>query len=190
MVCRICEVELVDRFPSDDDEGEAYFHEYEDKEDSLDLADHAVLVEVTGDEELTVVRSVLIDAGIPFVVKAKGAEQEEIVNSDRAIVHARIRITVPKEYLRAARDILYIRVYRPVSELRVRALETKLFSDIIWSAVWCVAGFGIACFLVPDDWDQGLKFLVYAGASLAAVSLGNAMRRSRRKTKDGHPWLD
>jgi hypothetical protein len=100
------------------------------------------------------------------------------------------RIAVPKRYLEQARDVLQVRIFEPVSELRVKALETRLFSDIIWSAVWFAAGFGIACLVVPGDWDQGLRFLVYAVAGLIAVPLGNAIRAPGRIRSQKHPWLN
>ncbi len=97
-----------------------------------------------------------------------------------------VAVAVPKEHLGRARDILHVRIYRPVSELRVKALETKLFSDVIWSAVWFAAGLGIACLLVPDEWDQGLRFLnMSLPASLRCCR--NAVRRSRRGPTDRHP---
>jgi hypothetical protein len=97
---------------------------------------------------------------------------------------------VPREYLGQARDVLEVRIFQPVSELRVKALETRLFSDIIWSAVWFAAGFGIACLVVPGDWDQGLRFLVYAVAGLVAVPVGNAVLRPGRGAREKHPWLN
>jgi hypothetical protein len=110
--------------------------------------------------------------------------------SDSAGVRGPVRIAVPKEYLGQARDVLEVRIYQPISELRVRALETRLFSDIIWSAVWFAPGFAIACLVEPDDWDQGLKFLLYAVAGLVAVPVGNALLRPGRKRRDRHPWLN
>ncbi len=65
-----------------------------------------------------------------------------------------------------------------------------MLSDVVWSAVWLVAGFGIAFFVVPDEWDYGLRLLIYTLASLGAVSIGNAIKRSRRKAKEKHPWMN
>ena len=173
---------LVESPSSVHDEGDAYFHDDDDDLYSSVPGAYALLVEVGGEEEFVVVRSVLVDAGIPFIVKGEATAPDGTVNGPA-------RIAVPKEYLGEARDILHIRIYQPVSELRVKALEMKLFSDTIWSAVWFVAGFGIACLLVPHEWDQGVRFLMCAVAGLAAVPVGNAARRSRRKPKDRHPWV-
>jgi len=193
-VCRICEVNLVDRLPGHpaiDDEGDTYFHD-DDTEDPSGPANYAVLVEAADLEELTVIRSVLIDAGIPFIVKGEGISSNEKPQTSRPHPDdvGPARIAVPKEYLRQARDILHIKIYKPVSELRVKALEMKLASDAVWSAVWLVAGFGIAYFVVPAGWDYGLRLLIYAFVSLGAVSIGNAIKRSRRKAKEKHPWMD
>ncbi len=189
---------LVDRLPGPDlaidDEGDTYFHD-DDTEDPSGPANYAVLVEAADSGELTVIRSVLIDAGIPFIVKGEGISSNEKPQTSRPLsdhftAYGPSRIAVPKEYLRQARDILHIRIYKPVSELRVKALELKLASDVIWSAVWLVAGFGIAYFVVPDGWDYGLRLLIYVFASLGAVSIGNAIKRSRRKAKEKHPWMN
>jgi len=196
-VCRICEVNLVDRLPGHpaiDDEGDTYFHD-DDTEDPSGPANYAVLVEAADLEELTVIRSVLIDAGIPFIVKGEGISSNEKPQASRphpddVAACGPARIAVPKEYLRQARDILHIKIYKPVSELRAKALEMKLLSGVIWSAVWLVAGFGIAYFVVPAGWDYGLRLLIYAFVSLGAVSIGNAIKRSRRKAKEKHPWMD
>jgi len=139
-------------------------------------------------EEFAAVRSVLLDAGIPFIVKGAAGVPDDAGAFDTLAVHTPARIAVPGEYLGQARDVLYVRLYQPVSELRVRALETRLFSDIIWSAVWFAAGFGIAFLVVPGDWDEGLKFLVYAVAGLVAVPVGNAIPRPGRSAGDKHPW--
>lgn len=189
---------LVDRLPEQgfviDDEGETYFHD-DDTEDSEGPANYAVLIEAADSEELTVIRSVLIDAGIPFIVKGEGISFDEKPKTSRPLsdhftAYGRARIAVPDEYLRQARDILHIRIYKPVSELRVKALEMKLASDVIWSAVWLVAGFGIAYLVVPDGWDYGLRLLIYVFVSFGAVSIGNAIKRSRRKAKEKHPWMN
>lgn len=147
------------------------------------------LVEVAGEEEFAAVRSVLLDAGIPFVVEGTGAVPGDAGASGARATPAPARVAVPGEYLGQARDVLEVRIYQPISELRVRALETRLFSDIIWSAVWFAAGFGIALLVVPGDWEQDLRFLLYAAAGLAAVPVGNAILRSGRKRRDRHPWL-
>lgn len=196
-VCRICEVNLVDRLPGHpaiDDEGDAYFRD-DDTEDPSCPANYAVLVEAADSEELTVIRSVLIDAGIPFIVKGEGISSDEKPQTSRPLPDdvaacGPARIAVPGKYLGQARDLLHVRIYRPVSELRAKALEMKLLSDVIWSAVWLVAGFGIACFVVPFEWDYGLRLLIYTIASLGAVSIGNAIRRSRRKAREKHPWMN
>jgi len=190
-------VRLVDRLPGQnpavDDEGDAYFHD-DDIQDPSGPANYTVLAEAADSEELAVIRSVLIDAGIPFIVKGEGMSSNTKPQTsplpDDVAAYGPARIAVPKEYLGQARDILHIRIYKPVSELRAKALEMKLLSDVIWSAVWLVAGFGIACFVVPDEWDYGLRLLIYTLASLGAVSIGNAIRRSRRKAKEKHPWMN
>ncbi len=188
-MCRICDVLLVEDPASAGDEGDAYFRDDDDLDPSFP-ADHVFLVEVAGEEEFAVVRSVLLDAGIPFVVEEITASPDNGRTSDALTAHAPVRIAVRKEYLRQARDVLQVRVYRPVSELRAKALETRLFSDIIWSAVWFAAGFGIACLLVPGEWDQEVKFLTYAVAGLIAVPVGNAIRRRGRKAGRKQPWLN
>jgi hypothetical protein len=188
-VCRICDLRLVEDLASAGDEGDAYFSDDDDASPSLP-ADHIFLVEVAGEEEFAAIRSVLFDAGIPFVASGAGAGPDDAGGSDAAGARGPVRIAVPREYLGQARDVLEVRIYQPVSELRVRALETRLFSDIIWSAVWFAAGFGIACLVVPDDWDQGLRFLLYAVAGLAAVPVGNALLRPGRGARARRPWLN
>ncbi len=145
---------------------------------------------------MMVVRSVLTDAGIPFIVKGQGALPSEAAGSSSAFSDGRTvpgpaMILVPEEDLDDAREILLVNVYQPVSELRVKALEMKLLSGVIWAAVWFVLGFMIAYLVVPEDWDQLLRLSIYILAGLAAVTLGNAIQRSRRKTKDYEncPWL-
>ncbi|HNT43581.1 MAG TPA: hypothetical protein PKN85_03915 [Syntrophorhabdaceae bacterium] len=188
-MCRICDVGLVEDPASVGDEGDVYFRDHHDVDPSFP-AGHVFLVEVGGEEEFEAVRSVLIDAGIPFVVQGTTAAPHDAGVSGVFAVHTPARIAVPREYMGQARDVLEARIFRPVSELRVKALETRLFSDIIWSAVWFAAGFGIACLVVPGDWDQGLRFLVYAVAGLVAVPVGNAALRPGRGAKEKHPWLN
>ncbi len=191
---------LVDRLqeeePCPDDEGDAFFHDHDDPEDPSGPVNYVTLIEVSGEEELMVIRSVLIDAGIPFIVRGEKAlpgGPEETGRTPRECFTGQgsARIAVPGDYLLKAREILHIRIYQPVSELRVRALEVKLLSQIVWSAVWCASGFAIAYLAVPADWDEGLRLLIYTIATLVALSLGNWIRRSRQKAKgkEKHPWL-
>jgi len=69
-VCRICDVGLVEDPASVGDEGDVYFRDHHDVDPSFP-AGHVFLVEVGGEEEFEAVRSVLIDAGIPFVVQGQ-----------------------------------------------------------------------------------------------------------------------
>lgn len=188
-VCRICDVALVEDAVPVGDEGDVYFRDDDDPRPSFP-AGYVVLVEVAGEEELAAVRSVLLDTGIPFVVEGTGTVPGDAGASAARAAPAPARVAVPGEYLGQARDVLEGRIYQPISELRVKALETRLFSDIIWSAVWFAAGFGIALLVVPGDWEQDLRLLLYAAAGIVAAPVGNAILRSGRKRRDRHPWLN
>jgi len=187
-------VRLVDGLQEEDsfldDEGDVCFPDRDDAEDPSGPVNYVTLVEIADEEELMVVRSVLVDAGIPFIVRGKKALPGRTPRDDLA-GQGPARIAVPGDDLSKAREVLHIRIYQPVSELRVKALEVKLLSQIVWSAVWCVSGFAIAYLAVPHDWDEGLRLLIYTLATLAALSLGNRILRSRQKAKgkEKHPWL-
>ena len=157
---------------------------------------YVALLEVAQEEELAVVQSVLAHTGIPCIVRGPGVLPGQPAGPGLELFGGKteqgpFRIDVPKDDLWKARDILLANVYKPVSELRVKALETKLLSGIIWGAVWSALGFVLACVFVPEDWDQISRLSVYILAGFTALVLGNAIQRSRQKSRDqeNNPWL-
>ncbi len=148
------------------------------------------LLEVSEEEELAVVQSVLAHTGIPCIVRGPGMLPARQHSGGQA-GKGPFRIDVPGDDLWKARDILLANVYRPVSELRVKAMEMKLLSGIIWGAVWSALGFVLACVFVPEDWDQISRLSVYILAGFTALVLGNAIQRSRQKSRgqENNPWL-
>ncbi len=131
---------------------------------------------------LMVAKSLLLDAGIPFI--ARGERLQELVEPGRigtnfSVPLGTVKLQVRTEDVDEAREILRIEDDKIGSEERVKELEQSFIGQLIWFAVFFLIGFAIAYFIVPGTWDRGQRILIYVAASISSVFLGTAIRKSR-----------
>jgi len=183
-VCADCGVPLVHELPAEEqplkgpDPSEA-------GSEVTGSGDWVTVLEGVSAEDLMVKRSVLDSTGIPSLVQ--GAESQEPVGTghfwtDSSVPLGAGRLQVRREDLDDAREILDVKDEDPESEARVEELEHKLAGELAWFAAFCAAGLVLAYLVVPGDWDQRIRVIIYVATAFLAGFLGTRILKGVRQS--------
>jgi tetratricopeptide (TPR) repeat protein len=155
----------------------------EDSGASDDYVSDAYVTVLEGVDEATllVAKSLLLDAGIPFI--AKGERLQDLVEPGRigtnfSIPLGTVKLQVHADDADEAREILQAEEDKPGSEDRVRELERKLLAEVIWFAAFLLSGLLLSYLIVPGTWDEGERRLIYAISAICMAFVGAALRKS------------
>ena len=180
-VCADCGVPLVHELPPEERKPEEWDESGVEPE-TPGSGDWVTLLEGADTSQMMVARSLLDSAGIPFIVK--GELLQDLIEPGRigvgySIPAGPVRLQVQREDLEDARDALTVKEDEPWSEDRAEELEHKLFGEVAWFGGSCLAGFALAYILVPGEWDQPTRVMIYLAAAFCAGLVGGAIRKPR-----------
>ena len=181
--CADCGVPLVHELPPEEIKPQGSDDTGTGPEDP-GSGDWVTVLEGVNAEDLMIARSVLDATGIPSLVHGRESGEPSGGGHPWADSSAPLSagaLRVRREDLDEAREILDVKEEEPGSEVRVEELEHKLVGEVAWFGGFCLAGLALAYIVVPGDWDQRVRVLIYILAAFCAGFLGSHIRKGLRE---------
>ncbi|MHB8108914.1 MAG: tetratricopeptide repeat protein [Syntrophorhabdaceae bacterium] len=178
-ICADCKIPLVEQLPFEappeyPEEGGEFFDEQQEE------MNFSILLYAPTDQELTIAKCRLIDAGIPFIVRGYDLNEDVRPGYPGDIANPApgpARLEVPEEYLHEARELFRYEIDKPDSETAVKELEHTFLWDLLIYAACLALGIVVSHSLIPESWDEGPRLLTYLLAGSAGIVLGNIIRQ-------------
>lgn len=183
-VCADCGVPLVHELPPEEKNVQVS-DETGTGPEGAGSGDWVTVLEGVNAEDLMVARSVLDATGIPSLVHGRESPEPSRVGhlwTDSSAPLSAGTLRVRREDLNEAREILGVKEDEPGSEVRVEELEHKLVGEVAWFGGLCLAGLAVAYIVVPGDWDQQVRVLIYILAAFCVGFLGSHIRKGLRQS--------
>lgn len=147
---------------------------------------YVTIVTIADQAELMVVKSILVEEGIPFIVKNERVS--DLVEPGRLGTGFNLVLGAPEVQVRSedapyAREVLKIEE-DPGSEGRADRLERKLRADFVFGFIAFLCGGGLVYLFTPNRWDTETAIVASVIGGLFMVLFGFKAFRKRRTPVD------
>lgn len=183
-ICADCGVPLVHELPAQRPSPDKEQEDAEVAPETTGSGEWVTVLEGADSSELMVAISVLESDGIASLVQ--GDRLQELVEPGRigtnfSVPVGAVKLQVQKEDLDDARQALSQEEEDFDSESRVEELDQELKWEVAWFAGFGLTGFALAYALVPGDWDDLIKVLIYVGGALFPGLLGSHIGKGLKR---------